>query len=121
VGSSTEATVLATLERAEMAARERRLAASTEAERIATVGRERASAITSRAERRVADALEALRKEAASGADRAIEALQREAAKRAGASAGPTDADPAFDGAVDLVVASILGEGRSPHGDEDAA
>ena len=121
MGSSTEATVLAALERAELAARERRLAASTEAERIATSGRERASAVSLRADARVADALDGLRNEAESGADRAVEALEREAAERAQARTTSSDGDPAFDRAVELVVASILGEHGSAPDREDAS
>ncbi|MEA2025237.1 MAG: hypothetical protein U9O18_00960 [Chloroflexota bacterium] len=112
--SSSEATVLAALERAELAARERRLAASTEAERIATAGREDASVISSHAEIRIAAALDALRKEAESAADRAIETLERAAAGQARARVRPAGDDPVFDEAVELVVASVLGERASP-------
>jgi len=121
MGSSTEITVLAALERAEMAARERRLVASTEAERITTAGCERASAVASQADTRVAGALDDLRQQAESGAGRAIEALEREAAERAQARTRSSDGDPAFDRAVEMVVASILGEHGSAQGDEDAS
>jgi len=110
MGSTTEATVLAALERAEMAARERRLAASTEAERIAFSGRERTSAISAHAEARVADALETLRKQAESEADSAIEALELEAASWTRARARSSDDDPVFEQATELVVALVLGE-----------
>ena len=53
MGSSDERSVLAALEQAEMAARERRLAASSEAERIISAARERASAISAGADQRV--------------------------------------------------------------------
>jgi len=110
MGVSTEVPVLRLLERAEVAARGRRLAASTEADRIVTSGRDRASAITSGADARVADALDGLREQADSDAERAIEALEREAADQARVRARSPQDDPAFEQAVELVVALILGE-----------
>jgi hypothetical protein len=110
MGSTTEASVLAALERAEMAARERRLAASTEAERIASLGRDRTSAISAQAVDRVADALEALQKQAESEADAAIEALELEAARWSREQATSSDGDPIFEQATELVVALVLGE-----------
>lgn len=113
MGPSTEVSALAELERAEVAARGRRLAASTEADRIVTSGRERTSAITSSAETRVAEALQVLRDQAESDADQAIETLEGEAADRARVRALSPHDDPAYEQAVELVVALILGEGAA--------
>ncbi len=110
MGSSNEATLLAALEQAEMAARERRLAASTEAEDIVSEARRRESVISAGAGRRVDEALDALRQTTEAEADAAIEDLERAAARRAGAGTSPGGADASVEQAVAVVVAHVLGE-----------
>lgn len=121
MGASSGDSVLAVLERAEMAARERRLAASAEAERIRSAGQVRAAALSARAQQRVAEALASLRARTEATADRAIETLEREASARAGVRARPSDGEPAFDRAVELVVALVLAEEDSPGDGKDGA
>jgi vacuolar-type H+-ATPase subunit H len=111
--SSTEASVLAALEKAEMAARERRLAVSSEAEGIVSAARQRAATISSQAGRRIADALDELRGAAEAEADAATEEIERLAAGRSAAGTAPADADAAFEHAVAIVVAHVLGEASS--------
>jgi len=121
MGSSSEASVLDALEQAEMAARERRLAASSEAEDILSAAQQRASAISARAGQRVDDALAELRLEAEAEADTAIDDLERAVAKRADASAGSEQADAGVEKAVAFVVAQVLGEVTSKSADEEHA
>ena len=106
MGSSTEATVLAALEQAEMAARERRLAASTQAESILAAARERAAAISEQAGRRVDQALDELRRATEVRASATIADLERLAAPAS--APGPTQAD--VEQAVAMVVGRVLGE-----------
>lgn len=117
MGSSTEAAVLAALERAEMAARERRLAASNRAEGIVTAAREQAATISAQADGRVDEVLRALRQATEAEADAAIEALEREAEARPAPSASLGLADASVAQAVSTVVAHVLGE-TAPVGDE---
>jgi hypothetical protein len=114
--SSTEASVLEALEQAEMAARERRLAASSQAERIVTAARQRAAAIDAQAGRRVEDALDRLRSAAEASADAAIADLERVAEEHA-AGRRERDDDRRARQAVALVVAHLLGEVSSEAAD----
>ena len=118
---STEASVLAALEQAEMAARERRLAASNEAEGIASAARQRASAISAQADRRVDETLDELRHAVEADADAAIEDLERIAARRSSSSPSQGQADPSAEQAVAVVVAHVLGEAISEADDEERA
>lgn len=110
MGSSTEASVLEALERAEKSARERRLAASSEAEATVNAARRRAAVITAQAGQRVDDALYELRRAAEAEADTAIADLERAEAERARASTGPGRTVPSFEQVVAVVVAHVLGE-----------
>lgn len=117
MGSSPETSVLDALEQAELAARERRLTASNEAEDILSAAQQRAAAIAAQAGQHVDDALEALRQTAEAEADAAIEELERVAAQRAAARAGTVETDPAVERAVAVVVDHVLGQASSasPH------
>lgn len=108
--SSTGASDLALLERAELAARERRLTASAEAERIVAFGRERAAEIAAHTDVRVAEALDQLRASTTAEADEAIAALRRAAGAGAPADTGTPDRDAAVGRAIDLVLAAVLAE-----------
>lgn len=119
MGSSDERSVLAALEQAEMAARERRLAASSEAERIISAARERASAISAGADQRVEAALDELRRTTEAAADAAIEDLEASASREA--SMGHRTADPSVEQAVSVVVAHVLGEARAGADREEGA
>lgn len=110
MGSSNEASVLAALEQAELAARERRLAASNEAEGIVAAARQRASAISARADQRVDEALDRLRRATEAEADRAIMSLEQAAAARSRAGASPSRDGGDIEEAVAIVVARVLGE-----------
>lgn len=105
-----EPSILLELERAELAARERRLAAEAEAERLLGDARERAAEIERAASQRVADAVAARRRalrRAALSEVRTIEGeiseLEERDARAPAASAVPRQA-------VDLVVSAVLGE-----------
>jgi len=119
MGSSTEASVLEALEQAEMAARERRLAVSSEAEGIVAAARRRASAISAQAGRRVDDALDELRRTAEAEADAAIADLERVAANRTNASTNPGQTDPRVERAVAMAVAHVLGEATAEGADQE--
>jgi vacuolar-type H+-ATPase subunit H len=121
MGSSTEASVLDALEQAEMAARERRLAASNEAEDVLSAAQQRASAISAQAGQRVEDALDELRHAAEAEAEAAIEDLERAATLRATAGTNPGEADAHVEGAVAIVVAHVLGEVTPEPADEERA
>lgn len=113
--------VLIGLERAEVAARERRLAASAEAERRVAAAHAEAERIGAGTEAEVRTALEARRREHADRAAAEIAAIEAEVAAMGddgGAgddgsgdgTCGPSPADPAEARAVDLVVSVVLGE-----------
>ncbi|MGD8485860.1 MAG: hypothetical protein PVG27_07895 [Chloroflexota bacterium] len=121
MGSSTEASVLDALEQAEMAARERRLAVSSQAEGILATARERATAISAGAGQRVDEALDQLRRTAEAEADAAIADLERGLASRTGASPNRAGTDARVEPAVAMIVAHVLGEATSePDGGDRA-
>lgn len=104
---------LAILERAELAARERRLTASAEADRILAAADERVVAVEAAIPGRIQAALDGLRAahdERAAAEVRVIDEELRalEAATPRGGS------DRASAAAVDLVVAAVLGERPDP-------
>ncbi len=103
---------LAALERAELAARERRLAAMAEAERIVAVATERARAIEAELSERIAVAVATRRREHRERTETAIAVVDEELAEFERRAVLPGPADPAFERAVDLVVAAVLGEDR---------
>jgi len=113
VESSSHTSDLELLEQAELAARERRLAASAEADRIVAAGRERAAEIIAGADDRVATALEQLRERTTAEADRAVAELEQEADARARSRTEPSERDAAVGDAVEQVVAAVLGESMS--------
>lgn len=108
------------LERAELAARERRLAASAEAERRVAAAHAEAGRIRDGIDAEVRSALEARRREHDDRAAAEIAAIEAEIAALgddggAGDRAGdgtdrPSQADPAEARAVGLVVSVVLGE-----------
>ena len=108
MGPSDEESVLAALEQAEMAARERRLAASDKAEDIVAAARLRAQGITDGVGQRVESALDDLRRSTEAAADAAIAELEAGTARsaRTGRAAGEQSTEQA----VALVVAHVLGE-----------
>ena len=99
-----EPPALVILERAEQAARERRLAAGVEAERLIVAARAEAARIEEAAEGAAAKAAEAARRAVAAAADREIAALE------AGAWAAIRPSPEAGAAAVAFVVAALLGE-----------
>jgi hypothetical protein len=103
---------LAALERAELVARERRLTAMAEAERIVGAATERASAIEAALPERIAAALAARRDEHRERTAAAIAAIDEELAEFERRAVPPGPSDPAFERAVELVVAAVLGEDR---------
>lgn len=110
-----ESSILLELERAEVAARERRLAAEAEAERALVDARARASAIQAGVEQAVADAIEARRLELEAEADREIAAIEGELAA-VGERGRLTQEDRSFRTAVRLVVGAVLAENAEGDG-----
>lgn len=109
------APTLILLERAELAARARRLAAATQAEELLLAGRKRAAEIAASVPERVAAAVAAIRaeREAAVDAEVArIDASPAVARIAPGAPDGGADraGDSAAEAAVALIVAAVLGE-----------
>lgn len=105
-----QATILLELERAELAARERRLRAEGEAEEELARARKEAAQIAAGVERAIGEAIEARRRELDAEAKGEIEALERELAKLEGEARTNRDRS-AFRRAEELVVASVLAEG----------
>ncbi len=112
--------ILARLEAAEMRARERRLEATSEAERRIEAARALAADIEADGDRAIADAVRALRDRHRREAEREVEAIEAELARleqgapSAGArAAGPearVDDDAGVAAAVELVVSAVLAE-----------
>lgn len=118
---TVESEILAELERAELAARERRLAAQSEADRILEQARLTAEGIAAGLEARVAEELESFRRETMERAELDAATIERELAELsgpadAGGSTELSSAEPGsvgssgFEAAVDDVVAAVLGE-----------
>jgi hypothetical protein len=103
---------LAVLERAELAARERRLAAVSEADRIRAAADEVAVRIEADLPGRIASAVEALRLRHDTRATVEIAEIERELAALAERSAREhaEDVDPGLNAAASLVVAGVLAE-----------
>jgi hypothetical protein len=103
---------LAVLERAELAARERRLAAVSEADRIRAAADEVAVRIEADLPGRIASAVEALRLRHDTRATVEIAEIERELAALAEQSAREhaEDVDPGLNAAASLVVAGVLAE-----------
>jgi hypothetical protein len=103
---------LAILERAELAARERRLAAGAEADDILAAAEERVAAIEAETPDRVAAAIVDVRRRHEERAEAEVQAIGRELADLP-ASPARVDGETAFAAAVELVVAAVLGEPAS--------
>lgn len=103
---------LAILERAELAAREQRLAATAEAEEILAAAELRAAAIEAETPDRVAAALQDVRHRHDERADAEVRAIEQKIADLPALPARGGQ-DPAFAAAVEVVVAAVLGEGAS--------
>lgn len=106
---------LAILERAELAARERRLAANAEAEEILAAAGLRVAAIEAETPDRVAAALADLRLRHDERADAEVRAIEQELAELT-ASPARVEQETATATAVELVVAAVLGEPASGAG-----
>lgn len=104
-----QSAILLELERAELAARERRLRAEAEAERLLSDARAQAEALEAGGDEAIREALASRRRELEAEADRAIAAIE---AELAALTAAPTTggSDPAFSRAVDLVIGAVLAE-----------
>jgi len=102
--------VLATLERAEQAARERRLSAEAEAERELEAAARTAAEIEAGAPARVAAALAALREDHLRRARAEIATVEAELATLEGRGAGAPEQRERFGQAVEHVVSAVLGE-----------
>ena len=100
---------LLTLECAELEAREARLAAADQAERIQADARERAGAIEAQVPGRIAAAIEEVRRREEARAAAEIHDLELELAALEASAAVPVSGR-AFDEAVALIVAAVLGE-----------
>ena len=103
---------LAVLERAELAARERRLAAVSEADRIRAAADEVAVRIDADVPGRIKSAVEALRLRHDTRATVEIAEIERELAALAGDEPGAQDDDEhaGLSAAASLVIAGVLGE-----------
>jgi hypothetical protein len=105
---------LAVLERAELAARERRLAAVSEAERIRAAADEVAARIDADMPGRIQSAVEALRLRHDTRAAVEIAEIERDLAALAGdepdAQGNGGAADPGLSAAAALIVAGVLAE-----------
>jgi hypothetical protein len=101
--------IVGELERVELAARERRLTAEMEAERIGAVAAATVTAIEVAVPARVTTALAALRAGYLERAAAEVASVERELAARGGpAASGAVGTN--LDAAVDLVVAAVLAE-----------
>lgn len=107
---TAEVSVLARLERAEQAARERRLSAEAEAERKLEAAARTVGEIEAGAPARIAGALAALREDQLRRARDEIATIEAElSALEAGGAGRPTERER-FGQAVEQVVAAVLGE-----------
>lgn len=116
---AVERTILGELERAELDARERRLAAQAEADRLLEAARTAIDELEAGLDARTEEAIAALRLDLLGRADREVATIERELAAIdravAGTSAGGRGrAERArFEAAVGDVVAAVLGEAGS--------
>jgi hypothetical protein len=116
---AVERTILGALERAELDARERRLAAQAEADRLLEAARTASAELEAGLEARIEDAIAALRLDLLERADRDVAAIEQELtgldrAAAGGSAGGRGRAERArFDAAVAAVVAAVLGESAS--------
>lgn len=102
--------LLSDLEQAELASRARLLAAAADADRRIEAARALAAQIEATAEHEIDAALVALRERYRRQGDADVAAVEAELAQIEGAVGGGGASSPAFDTAVDAVVAAALGE-----------
>jgi vacuolar-type H+-ATPase subunit H len=113
MSQTVESEILAELERAELAAREQRLSAQDEADRILEEARRTAARISEGLDARIADELAAFRRDTLRQAELEAAAIERELAGSVEGRAPSDEAEagpPGFDAAVDEIVAAVLGE-----------
>jgi hypothetical protein len=109
-----ERSVLAELERAELASRARRLAAEAEADDRLAAARRDADRLAAATPLEVERAVEVVRARHAAAADAAVRAIDDELERLTAADAGPVrSGDARFDAAVELVVSAVLGEAEA--------
>jgi hypothetical protein len=119
VTEAVERTILGKLERAELDARERRLAAQAEADRLVEAAQTASEALAAGLDARIDEAIAALRLDLLGRADRDVAAIEHELAAldRAaaqGSAGGRGRAERArFEAAVAAVVAAVLSEPAS--------
>ena len=110
-----ETSVFVELERAELAARERRLAAEEEAGRLVAAAQDTARALERAVDGRIAAAIAGRRRSVLKAAAAEIRQVEQEMARVEPSSAVLGD-DPAFRAAVELVVAGVLAEDPAAEG-----
>lgn len=116
---AVERRILAELERAELDARERRLAAQAEADHLLESARIAIDELEAGLDARIDEAIAVLRSDVLERADREVAAIERELGTLdravAGTSAGGRDLTgrARFEAAVGDVVAAVLGEAGS--------
>jgi hypothetical protein len=106
-----ERSVLAELERAELASRARRLAAEADADDRLAAARREAGRIVAATPVEAERAVAALRARHGAASDAAIDAIDGELARLESSVSAPGESgDPRFEATVELVVAAVLGE-----------
>ena len=113
IGVTVDTSILHELERAELTARERRLAAEAEAEQLLAEAEAEAQALEAGVERRISRAIGRRRRQQQAAAKRETEAIRAEIAELelAGRGAEARSAEDAvLERATGFVVAAVLGE-----------
>ncbi len=108
--AATKAAEISRLEHAELAARERRLAAEAEADRLLEAARQTVRKIEAGVEARIAAALADLRRSQLERAEAEVAAIEDELASRVRQPVTAPSASPAFEATVELAVGAVLGE-----------
>lgn len=107
---SAEASLIAELERAELAARERRLAAEVQADRLLEAACASVREIEAGVGARVADALAGLRRTHLEQAEAEVKTVEAELARLQACPEHGGGRPATFDGAVEHIVAAVLAE-----------
>jgi hypothetical protein len=110
VAEHVDAAAIAELERAELAARERRLTAVAEAERLLEAARLAASTVEAGVDERIAVAVDRSRRDHLARAEAEVAAIGEELAGLDAAPGRPGARPDSFEAAVEHVVAAVLGE-----------
>jgi vacuolar-type H+-ATPase subunit H len=105
-----DTSILLELERAELAARERRLAAEAQAERMLAEAQSEAHMLGAGVARRIEHVLAERREQHRVETRGEVDAIHAAMAGLGTANRGATDMDPAVERAVELVVEHVLGE-----------